>query len=937
MRSTESVQILSSLSDSMKACPKCGKSMVVSHTADPICPGCMIEERLFESDDRFLSGLKIGHFEVKEKIARGGMGEVYLVRDTRLDRPVALKFLPLDLESDFQMQSRFLREAKTGARLNHPFICRIHEIGEFEEQTFICMEYVEGESLDSRIARGPVAVEETVRIAREIAEALSEAHDRGIVHRDLKPSNIMLTSSGHVKVMDFGLAKTLRYENHKEPSVVDDSITASHTVVGSVPYLSPEQACGEDIDARSDIFALGCVIYEMLTGRRAFQGESASEIMAGVIKGEPDWDSLPTGLSPAFVTLLRRCLRKNPKDRIRDIGDVRLGIEDALQLPAPANSQLRMWQRPLPIITAGLVLMALTGAAVWALIDGRNILPSTTPSRFTISLPDSHLLPSAKGSNLALSPDGQTLVYGATQDGIVQLFHRPIDQFDAVPLRNTEGGREPFFSPDGQWVGFLVDSALRKVALAGGPAQMLTELPGYSGHRGAVWTSEDLIVIGRSSGLALVPAAGGEPTAIVKPEVHGLPWYPQVIPGRGAILFTLSDPSRRTSELQILLPESGERWSVLPNAVAGRVLDTGHLVFVRSGALWAVPFDQERLEIAGTPVPVVEGVHVYGGGAVQYAVSENGTLVYIPGDVGGADKKTTLALVDRQGSMENLPLPVDVYSWPRFSPDGTRIAVLIDAEDGSNIFLYYLSNNRLRQLTFDGGQFPIWTPDGTQITFWAKEALWNISSDLSEEPELLSVTGKDFPIGIPLSWSPDGRVLLLSRSGAETGFSLVAQLTRPEDGGVEYGPVLVEQSYAQGWANFSADGQWIAFVTLETGVHEVYVQPYPPGTGAKRRITHGGGNHLVWSRNGRELFYINDGQLWSMAIQTEPTLDWQDPVALFEVPWVNLIPGRKYDVTPDGQQFVFVQPVEQSDDQPREIRVVLNWFEELNRLVPTDN
>ncbi len=734
------------------------------------------------------AGTTIGSYEVTAQIGAGGMGEVYRATDTKLNRDVALKVLPEAFTSNPERLTRFEREAKVLASLNHPNIGHIYGLEETEGTQALVLELVEGPTLADRIAKGPIQIEEVLSIARQIAEALEAAHEQGVIHRDLKPANVKIREDGTVKVLDFGLAKVFQPEPEgaeSESPALTATATRPGVIMGTAAYMSPEQAKGEPIDRRSDIWAFGCVLYEMLTGRRTFEGDSVSEIMAGVLKGEPDWDALPRELSPGLVTLLRRCLRKDPKERIRDIGDVRLRMADASDVPAASTSELRVWQRLLPAVIVAPLVAIVSGLAVWGLLSDRTTEPSVTTTRTTITLPESYEFPS-RGGRVALSPDGQTLVYSAIGDDGAQLFRRSIDQFGAVPMKDTEGGRDPFFSPDGQWVGFLADGALRKVALAGGPAQMLTELPALSGHRSAVWTSDDMIVIGRFPGLALVPAAGGEPTVIVKPEVGILPMYPQVLPERGAILFTLSDSildAQDAGELQILLPGTGERRSVLPNAVAGRVLDTGHLVFARSGALWAVPFDQEGLEIVGTPVPVVEGVHYSRWAGVQYAVSENGTLVYLPGDVGGADRKTTLALVDRQGTSEKLPLPSGHYASPRFSPDGTRIAVEIDAEDGSKIFLYELSNNRLRQLTFDGGDWPLWTPDGTQITFRAKEALWNIASDYSGETQRLSPANEELGILGTGSWSPDGRVLLFGRGGAGAGMPTVAQLTRPEGGG----------------------------------------------------------------------------------------------------------------------------------------------------------
>ena len=883
------------------------------------------------------AGTTIGSYEVTAQIGAGGMGEVYRATDTKLNRDVALKVLPEAFTSSPERLARFEREAKVLASLNHPNIGHIYGLEEAEGTKALVLELVEGPTLTERVARGPIPIEDALNIARQIAEALETAHEQGIIHRDLKPANVKVRDDGTVKVLDFGLAKVFQAESdgaESDSPTLTAAATRPGVILETAAYMSPEQAKGEPVDKRSDIWAFGCVLYEMLTGRRTFEGESVSEIMAGVIKGEPDWDALPNSLSTTLVALLRRSLQKDPKERFRDIGDVRLLMVGTFDIGLPSTPELRVWQRTIPAIVAGLVLLALGWIAAWALMVDRTTEPSPTTTRLTITLPDFHQLPhrsagraGVPGANrVAVSLDGQTVVYNPFGDLRDQLFQRPINQFEGVPIMHTESAGTFFFSPDGQWVGFWAGGALWKVALVGGPSQELTKLPGGQ-PRGASWGSNGMIVIGNPRGLVQVPEAGGEPVIIAEQEGEGALSHPQVLSGIGAILYTVSEPSPHAGELQVLLPETGERRTVLHNAVAGRVLDTGHLVFARSGGLWAVPFDRKRLEIAGNPVPVLEEVSV--GRGAFYAVADNGTLVYVPHFAAPAIEKA-LVLVDRQGTVDPVPLPPDSYDYPRFSPDGTRIAVQINTRGGdSDIFIYDLSSNRLEQLTFNGAEVPLWTPDGTQITFLANDALWNIASDFSSEPKLLSAASEKLRIAGPYSWSPDGRVLFWEGGGD------VAQLTRLEGGGVEHG-LLLNERYVEVGANFSADGEWFSFATNQTGAFEVYVQPYSLGTGAKRRITQRGGTIPIWSRSGRDLFYSNDGQLWAVEIETKPTLNWQDPVALFDTPWpLSTVGFANYDVSPDGQRFVFVQPMgAKSEDQPHEIRVVLNWFEELKAKVP---
>ncbi len=586
------------------------------------------------------TGRRVSHFEINESIGRGGMGEVYRATDTRLNRDVAIKVLPEAFTSDPERLARFEREAKVLATLNHPSIGQIYGLEEAESTKALVLELVEGRTLADRIKRGPIPIEEALAIARQIADALEAAHEQGIIHRDLKPANVKVRDDGTVKVLDFGLAKVFEAgpEGAETQSPTVTEVTRPGIIMGTAAYMSPEQAKGKSIDKRSDVWAFGCVLYEMLTARRTFEGDSVSEIMAGVIKGDPDWDALPASLSPALVTYLKRCLEKDPRARIRDIGDVSLALRGAFDVSAPSASQLSVWQRPIPIVLAGLALIALTGLAVWAIKVGRTTeAPASAAvplSRSTILLPESLQLP-PNGGAIAVSPDGQTVVFaGLREDGSRQLFRRPIDHFAAEPMMDTEGGRDPFFSPDGQWVGFTATGVLRKVALAGGPSQKLAELPDGPGLRGGFWGDDGKLLLGRAPGLAEVPEEGGKLVMLLdkvvddrRPEAS--PYYPQALPESGAILFTLSLHEPDGGDLQVLVPGKGERRTVLPKAAAGRVLPTGHLVFVREGALWGAPFDWERMEIAGDPVPVVEGLRVLRGGEVQYDVSESGTLVYL--------------------------------------------------------------------------------------------------------------------------------------------------------------------------------------------------------------------------------------------------------------------------------------------------------------------
>ena len=499
------------------------------------------------------TGDRLGPYEITGELGAGGMGIVLRARDTMLDRDVALKVLPEAFTSDPNRLARFEREAKVLASLNHPNIGSIYglEEGGGGEFRALVLELVEGPTLAERIKLGPIPLDEAVPIASQIAEALEAAHEAGVIHRDLKPANIKVKDDGTVKVLDFGLAKAF------QPDAGDPNLSASPTislaaaatqmgmVIGTAAYMAPEQAKGKVIDKRADVWAFGAVLYEMLTGARPFAGDDVSETLARVIDREPDWAALPDDVPPALSNVLRRCLQKNLKQRIRDIGDVSLAMEGAFEttLGAPSEQtvapQLQVWQRPLPALIAALLVAVVSSLAVWALL-GSGTQPAPLPKRFTLTLPESDRLPGTTRDKLALSPNGQTLVYRAARDGAFQLFRRPIDQFEAMPMPGTENAFSPFFSPDGQWVGFSAAGALRKVALAGGPPQTLTAGPSEFAIRGADWGADDMFVYGDGP-LMQVPGAGGDPAPLFTPDDGRRSWYPQILPGGDAVLFTLSN------------------------------------------------------------------------------------------------------------------------------------------------------------------------------------------------------------------------------------------------------------------------------------------------------------------------------------------------------------------------------------------------------------
>jgi len=881
------------------------------------------------------SGTQLGIYEILSAIGAGGMGEVYRARDTKLGREVAIKVLPDTFAQNPERLARFKREAKLLASLNHTNIATIHGLEESGGTHYLVMEMVPGDTLAERIQHdGAVPIEEALGICTQIAEALEHAHEKGVIHRDLKPANVKVTPEGKVKVLDFGLAKAFAEPSASDvvdsqsPTLMTASPTMPGVILGTAAYMSPEQAKGKAIDKRTDIWAFGCVLYELLTGKMVFAGENVQEIIAGILKGEPEWDALPDNTPRGIRALLRRCLQKEARHRLRDAGDLRIQIEDSRNAPTTPIPSRTGWRRALPVVLASLVVGVIVGIAVW------NLKPSTPPTplppvRFGINIPGTDQL---LADGLALSPDGANLVYVARRGGGSQLYRRSMDQLDAVPIPGTEGAELPFFSPDGQWVGFFAANStlLKKVSLAGGPPVTLSDALGF--RRGASWGQDDTIVFAiDESGLLQVSADGGvpEPVTILDSDRGELNHrFLDILPGSKAVLFTVWTGSLETSRIAVQSLETGER-RILVDGANPRFAPTGHLVFARTGSLWAVPFDADRLEMTGSPVPVLEGVQVRPGGFAQFALAADGSLVYIPVRV---DSERTLVWVDRQGAVEPLAAPPRAYVHPKLSPDGQRLAVHI-GEVNSDVWVYDISRETLTRLTFEANnRWPIWTPDGKRLTFISTRAglrnlFWK-PADGSGTAEQL--TTSEYP-QYAASWSPDGRVLAFTEI-RPTGFDI---WVLPLEGERKPRPFL-QTPARETVAIFSPDGRWLAYVSDESGRNEIYVQPYP-GPGEKWLISTDGGNSPVWNPNGQELFYRNGDQMMAVEITTEPTFSAGIPRLLFEGRYFWEETDRAvYDVTPDGQRFVMIQEGEQ-DSAPPQINVVLNWFEELKQRVPTGN
>ena len=894
---------------------------------------------------RDLIGRTLGHHRIVAQIGAGGMGVVYRAHDERLDRDVAIKLLPEAVAQDPDRLARFEREAKLLASLGHQNIATLHGLEEEDGHRFLVMELVEGISLAGVLARGAIPVEEALPIALQIAKALETAHENGIIHRDLKPANVMVDSEGVIKVLDFGLAKAFDPEasSPRSPESLAESptltadLTRGGTLLGTAAYMSPEHARGKPVDKRTDIWAFGCVLYEMLTGTRPFSGTTSTEILAAIIKDEPDWDVLPVETPHPIRRLLRRCLTKDQRDRFHDIADVRIEMEGALAEPAELIAQEieRSRGRRFPWVLLGLIV-AVAAISFWKLWPAGE--PSTTaPKRFGMALPATQALAgSIHRSTVALSPNGTRLVYVGSRGESTQLYLREFDSFDAKPIPGTEGAEGPSFSPGGEWVAFFADGQLKKVSLRGGASFALCAAPE---GRGASWGSDDIIVFTPAAGMGLsrVSAAGGTPQVVTTPENDERSHrWPEILPGSKAVLFTIWMPSRRSDEARIAVQalETDERRILVEGGTYARYAPTGHLVYARAGTLLVAPFNLARLEVTGPAVPLLEDVRMDPDtGGVDFSFSRDGTLVYAPGSTPKTDH--TLVWVNRKGEAEPLTEPRRVYQYPSLSPNGQRMTVTITEGANEDVWVHDLRRGTQTRLTFAASDdmSAIWTPDGERLTFSSDRAggifdlFWKSTHTTGGAEQL--TTSNTFQY--PASWSPDGQMLAFTEIHPTNGPDVwVLPLER------EHKPRPFLQTPFTEWAAmFSPDGRWLAYSSDESGRFEVYVVPFP-GPGAKWQISTEGGREPVWARNGRELFYRNGDKMLVVAIAMQPTLTVGTPRVLFERHYERG-PGFRpnYDVAPDGQRFVMIKASEQEVARIQ-LHVLLNWFDELRRRVRTD-
>jgi hypothetical protein len=881
----------------------------------------------------------IAHYRIQVKIGAGGMGEVYRATDTRLGRDVAIKVLPEALARDVERMARFEREAKLLASVNHPNIASIYGLEESNGIRALVMELVEGVTLAERIKREPLPLVEALPIGKQIAEALEYAHERGIIHRDLKPSNVMLRRDGQVKVLDFGMAKALEGETGEEETENSPTLSAMATragvLLGTAAYMSPEQAQGKRVDRRADIWAFGCVLYEMLTCREAFGGETTSDILAGVIRAEPDWSCIPASTPPRIRELLRRCLQKDPKRRLRDIGEARISIEEVLSGASQEASGFyagavspATWRRAAPWAT-GILLAAVVGVAVWEL---RPRPPAPEVVQFSFGPPAGDSLDFRGGATtLAISRDGAETAFIGMHGGTSQLYIRRMDRPEVTPLKGTDNGFFPFFSPDGQWVGFFGDGKLKKVSILGGTPVTVGDA---LAPRGATWTADDAIIFapGNDTGLMRVSAGGGTPQPFTKLDssknetTHR---WPQALPGGKAVVYASSGTPNGFDNYAIAVANlKSDEVKILPLRGAYPRYIPGYMVFQRLEGLFAAPFDLQTLKTMGSPFPVLQVLAMQEIGAAAFDVSETGSLVYIP--AGAITGK--LAWVDRRGVLESLGAPTRDYIGARLSPDGKRIVVIIPEGGMRHLWVYDIVRGSLTRLTYGDSDNvgPTWSPDGLRIAFLSrKEGTWTTvmkSADGSGREEVLMSMERFH--GAPSSWSPDGKFLAGTRRG-ENGRWQTWVLPL---GGEPKPQILLANQFDNAWSQFSPDGKYLAYLSNESGRNEVYVIPFGNGSG-KWQISTGGSNGSVWGRDGKQLFYRESGNIMGVDIAIQPTFHASTPRVIVPAKALPNLPSGLggFDVSPDGQRFLIHQQSSEAG-QNAQINVVLNWNEELRRL-----
>lgn len=949
--------------DTARFCSNCATSLAVPRAHGPSLTKTLQSPTYVVAPGTVIAG----HYEVQEKLGQGGMGEVHRALDRNLGRHVAIKILPEEFSTDLERVARFEREAKLLATLNYPNIAAVYGFEEAKGLRFLVMELVEGETLQTRLDKGALSIDEALETCRQVAEGLEAAHERGVVHRDLKPGNIMITPEGKVKILDFGLAKAYTGESTGIDIANSPTITAQMTepgvILGTAAYMSPEQARGRSVDKRADIWTFGCILYECLTGERAFHGETVSDTLAHILKGEPDWSRLPAETPTLIKVLLRRCLEKNPRERLHDVADARIEITEALGQPsAPEAVSIHRANRAWIIggIIGGLVVGVVLSFVIWH--------PRPTPPLPVVRFPmkvgpglwlsDGNpvaLLQRPTRTAMAVSKDGSFIVYSAIAENpgpkaTSQIYLRRMDRMDGAPVSGVERGWCLFLSPDDRWIGFKGDGKLRKVPVGGGTPTILYDMPTVP--FGADWGPDNTIVFSadENSGLLRIPDVGGKPEVLTVPDKareeygHRLPHF---LPGGRAILFTVAREGLDSHPSLDLLDLQTRKWrKLIEDAADGRYVRTGHVIFMRQGTMMAVAFDLDRLEVQGQPAPVVADVMqalnisdtTMNNATGQYSISDSGLLAYVPGGI-FPERQDSLVRMDEKGNIQSVDDQKAGYTFPRLAPDGKKIVYQTFGMN-KNVWIYDLSRGTHTPLAMGVGTtyYTVWTPDGKQIVFdrttsGGTQNLYQVSEDGSSPMERLTTSNNN---QCPESFNPDGSILAFVEQISEANMDiLVLDMKRRR-----VTPFLTSEAVEM-YPEFSPDGRWLAYCSNEIGTFEIWVRPFP-GPGGRRRISTEGGMMPLWSKDGTKLFYADWWQsqargVWVTDINTGEGFSAGKPRLLFRLPNRETVTGwpiRSWDLWP-GQGFLTVL-VKRIEPQPvTEIIVVQNWFEELKRLVPT--
>jgi len=917
-------------------------------------------------------GVRVGPYEVTALIGEGGMGKVWRAHHTALNRDDALKVLPDVFASDPDRLARFRREAQVLASLNHPNIAHVYGLEQADGAQALVMELVEGPTLADRIAEGSIPLDEALPIAKQIAEALEAAHEQGIIHRDLKPANIKLRSDGTVKVLDFGLAKLTESLSSLtnpspmsiSPTITSPAMTGIGVLLGTAAYMSPEQARGKAVDKRADIWAFGCVLFEMLTGKRAFEGEDVTDTLAAVVRSEPKWDALPDTVSPSVRVFLRRCLYKDSKQRVGDIRDVRLALEGVFESTVTRAAETTVtpprpkWRRYLAPVLASLVTAVVGSLAAWILWPATE---APLVSRFDVALPEGVQFRNTGRSVIALSPDGRRLALNTTAG----LYVRAMGDLSSKLILGTEQAlTSPTFSPDGQSLAYWQDGQLKRIAISGGAPVVICAA---SNPFGISWGRDNAILFGQSNGIMRVSAAGGMPELVIRAgqgeQIDG----PEMLLDGALVLFSVTRGTTDTrwdqANIVVQSLRTGQRTVVLSGGSDARYLPTGHLIYALGNDLFAVAFDANRRQVEGGPVSVIQGVMRAGAARVDtasanYGISNQGTLAYATGSAGG-QTQGTLVWVDRAGKEEVIPVPSRAYLYPRVSPDGTRLALAIRDQE-NDIWIWDLTRLTLTRLTFDPAldSYPVWSPDSRRVIFGsirsgqANNLYWQ-AADGTGTPQRLTESGnQQFPVAI----TPDGAEIVFrqvntaARTSEQGGENDLMRLrigspdAPPSKGASKTATPLINTQFNEINADISPDGRWVAYQSNESGRDEVYVRPFPDVNSGRWQISTSGGQMPAWARSGEELFFVSpDRTIQSVRVErssswrsSAPTKVLQGAAYFLPVAAATGVQGRTFDVGVDGKRFLMIKQSNDAPPQPQKLVLVQNWLEELKHVVPTN-